>query len=598
MKNNAANDTNVSNNHIHLPLNSLNNHTSNNSSNSNNNIAVASNNNNTNNLSEIQDLGRNNPLLLPRSTNPLLSPSSVRGNPATSLPNEHLYSSLYGREIELMRKIFKSENRDRLIDNPLLQNAANSVSPDELLLKTAGFPMNYPSQQFAAALSNQHLQQQQRQSTGSPKPRYHDQMLIAAENSLIIKQEPKSMLYQSPNSGEWQRNPYASPPSSTTTSPRSIGARKFDTDELTAKTNHSLLKQLYDDSKLQVNMNFGANKQPEPGLHKSHPGNIYPGNIYPGNLNASAANFENLIHLQQQQLQNASIDTYTKMNNGNGGPEQLSKSEPHPPAASPYASSNSNNLLHGNDSHHHHHPQFANPNFNIHHQQQSPHQLHQQNHFLINNKLSNGGNPNTVDNNPNASTLNNVSNHSDSNNNSNSIGSVNSKIKNARLNDYGAGNSISTTSNSKNATMNGPNVNNNNNEANEFNLNKSIKSDALMSDLSAMVTSKNNISNNNLSPSTNPSGGGNTNSNSASTNTNLLMLTKCANETTNEFLLHNSMNDGQHHHHRRTTTNTANQISFDGDDDKSRTSSKSIDEDDHNNVNSDEEDDQDEFMNL
>lgn len=461
---------------MNLPLTSLNNHTSN---------TFNRNLNDSNNL-----------LLSNRSASTMLSPSNLAATAnaaaaaaaavvaAGSMPthqpisNEHLYSTLYGRELELMRKIYKGDNRDHLVESPLMQSPHQQQhTPDAT--RNAGYPMNYPNAQFGVGVPNSPYHHAMSPSRTPPKVHHPDQ-IMSPDNARMIKQEEKPVVYHSPPSGY----PYGAPSMSPTSILSNMAhpmARKFDPEILAGMSAHH--KQMYEDRKLHLNAAYP---------NKDHMDPSYGDNMYADVMNAPNSNVNNFIHLQQEhekqshQRQQQQQQPNTTKHNNTG---QLigSESNSHFYNISDYES---------NDKRQQHH---------------SSHQLFQQNQFSINNTpKDNGGGLNMTGltekspiNNA-TSKLNNACSHSDSNNNNNN-NSNNDNAKNVRMAaKFSAANSSNANENApfesapcRSAKM-GP---------------KSIKSDG---------TSKINAGKVN-------------NSNSA---TNLLSHSKCPNETANDFMLH------------------------------------------------------------
>lgn len=427
-------------------------------------------------------------MLSNRSANTMISPSGL-GATATnvaptapgSMPhqgpisNEHLYSTLYGRELELMRKIYKGDSRDHLVENPLMHSPHQQHNPDPMIMKNAGYSMNYPNPAsqlpFGVGLANSQYHHALSPSRTSPKIHHPDQ-IMSPDNTRMIKQEEKPVLFNSPPSGYTGYGASSmSPTSSILGNMGNPLARKFDTE--------TLHKHLYEDRKLQMNAGFP---------NKDHHDHGYGDNIYADVMTASNNNVNNFMHLQQEhekqnQRQQHQQNTTKHNNNNNNNNSQLigTESNNHFYNISEYES---------NDKRQQHH---------------SSHQLFQQNQFSINNTLKDNGGVNTTtgstEKSPinNASKLNNACSHSDSNNNNSN--SNNDNAKNVRMTAK-----FSAASNANENAFENP-------CRSAKMCTKSIKSDA---------TSK--INPNKVN-----------NSNNA---TNLLSHSKCGNETTNDFMLH------------------------------------------------------------
>lgn len=178
------------------------------------------------------------------------------------LPNDHVYSSLYGQEMELMRKMFKTEDR---LDSPL--HYGNS-SGNGNTVNTAGtnvpnlhnkYDKTFPSQMFGLAPGQQATtllqQHQQQQSAGPPPPPqppppfgnpYYDlEQTIGTEHGKDT--DTKSILFPPPG------YPFASIPIGRGVSG---GSRKGDDDAIgDTKPHPGVLKPVYNDRK-PINLNF------------------------------------------------------------------------------------------------------------------------------------------------------------------------------------------------------------------------------------------------------------------------------------------------------------------------------------------------------
>lgn len=504
---------------MNLPLTSLNNHTG-----------------NTFNRN-IND--SNQQLLSNRTASTMLSPQSALAQTSTAahspMSNEHLYSTLYGRELELMRKIYKGENRDHLVENPMMQSPHHQQqhNADALLIKNAGYPLNYSNPQFGIGLTGSQYHHALSPPRTPPKMTHHQDPIMSPDNTRMIKQEDKSVLFNSPPSGYGAYGASAMSPTSILSNMGNPIARKFDADVLASITANQ--KQLYEDRKMHLNPGFANKEHPDQGG--------YGENLYADVMNASNSSVNNFLHLQQEQQHekqpNQRQNTTKHMNN-----TQLigTETNSHFYNISDYES---------NDKRPSHH---------------SSHQLFQQNQFSINNTPKDNSGANVTgmtEKSPinNTSKLNNACSHSDTNNNNNN-NSNNDNAKNIRMaTKFSAASSVNE--NAFDPTCRPAKMCNT----------KSIKSDA---------TSK-------INPSK-----VNTNNNA----TNLLPHSKCGNETTNDFMLHirvkeQKQQQQQQQHQLQNAPNgrMAQQIEFE----ETSNSCDSPGNEDTSNYNDDEGD---EFMNL
>lgn len=465
--------------------------------------------------------------------------------PPMPLSNEHLYSTLYGRELELMRKIYKGENRDHLVENPLMHSSHQQHNQDAMLMKNAVYPMNYTNSvvshfgvgQYHHALSP---------SRTSPKL-HHPEEIMSPDNVRMIKQEEKPMHFNSPSSNYpgYGVTSMTTPTSILSNLPNPI-ARKFDPE--------TIHKQMYDDRKF---LNAGGfigkdhhHQQPQQHQrhhhHNDHSDLNY--NLY-GDIMSAANNnnvvINNFLHLQsehdKQSHRHQQHHNTTKHNNT--GQLIGSESNNHFYNINEYESNDSKRQLH-----------------------QSSHQLFPQNQFSINNTpKDNGGvnNPTSLTErstiNTTTSELNNACSHSDNNNNNNNnnsnSNSNNDNAKNVRLTSKFSGASNANENSFENpcrpAKM----------------CAKSIKSEG---------TSK-------INP---------TKVNNA---TNSLSHSKCdGNETTNDFMLHIRVKEQKHRMKISNGGRMAQQMDFD-ETSNSCSSPRNCNES-ASNCNNDDEGD--EFMNL
>lgn len=565
---------------MNLPLTSLNNHTSN----------TFNRNLNDSNLM-LSNRSAANAMLSPPPPPPpsalnassSVSPAAAAAAAAAavtggSMPisNEHLYSTLYGRELELMRKIYKGgENRDHLVENPLIHSPHHqSHNPtDTLLMKNAGYAMNYPNAAAASQFGGSPYHHALSPSRTPPKV-HHTEQILSPDTGRLIKQEEKSMHFNSsPNNYPGYG---ASSMSPTTILNNMTNPRKFDGDVM-----H---KQMYDDRKLHAAF---ANKDHHHHLHHHQHDQNYGDNMYTDVMNAS--NNNNFMHLQQQQheKQRQHHQSNTTKHNNNS---QLIGTETnnHFYNISDYGDSTHPDKRQQQQQHHH-----------------SSHQLFQQNQFSINNtpKDNNSSGVNIATNEKksinNTSKLNNACSHtSDSNNNNNSNNNSNSNSNNNNDN----AKNVRMTSKFSAASHSHPNhenaFENPSCRTTSTTLSSSSSSvSASSSSSSTLITSTpkmctksiKNIDGNTskINPSKMQTG------NNA---TNLLSSphSKCGNDTTNDFMLHIRVKEQKQQ--IQTTNNTNNnrmgqQMDFD----ETSNSCSNSGDDDAANYNDDEGD---EFMNL
>lgn len=391
----------------------------------------------------------------------------------------------------MMRKMFKTDDREHLNDvNPM----ASMQSPQAEHLAKSGYNVNYGAQMPLFGMPNQ---------PSMKPPRYHDQVMLP--NNMMIKQEPKSLLYAT--QGNYPSFGNVIPPMLRAAAVAAAGVVRKTENDTMLTTNEAMKCR-----PMMLNGNL-MTKTENVGLGKTGP--IYSDTM----MNISPTHGVGGILL------------------GN------TANESHGYAGQVY----------GNDK-----------------MQQRP--------------CSNGG-PNNRNNN--------CGNH------------TNAVITNANH-----------ITNNNNSTVVTNNINNGT-TTDEFNLNKSIKSDTMMSELSTSgIASKSNnallsscANNNGCNTSSGISVGKNitinhNNNNMNSTNNNLIMLSKCANETNNELLLHNASNDvamlqQQHHHQQHRQQNGVqhhqrrNEINFDDDKLSHQSSKSSCNNDDDNEPSTVDRDDED-----
>lgn len=159
--------------------------------------------------------------------------------PAYPIPNEHVYSSLYGREMELMRKMFKAE--ERLDGSQHHYGGAGGVDVDNLhkyekpFSPAAMFPLA-PGQQSPAPYTGGYF------DTSAQRFHPDQEHQMAGDHAKDV--DSKAMVFPPPG--------YPFSPASMVR----LAARKMEEDAaVDSKPHPGLLKPMYNDRKL-LNLNY------------------------------------------------------------------------------------------------------------------------------------------------------------------------------------------------------------------------------------------------------------------------------------------------------------------------------------------------------
>ncbi|XP_055306686.1 putative uncharacterized protein DDB_G0279653 [Sitodiplosis mosellana] len=480
------------------------------------------------------------------------------------LSNEHLYSQLYGRDLELMRKIYKGENRDHLVENPLMHSPHQPHNPDAMIMKNTGYPMNYPNAGTQFGLQSNSQYHHALSPSRTPPKMHHPEQIMSPDNTRMIKQEEKSVLFNSPPPTPSSYSGYGAASMSPTSLLGNQITRKFASD--------ALHKQTYEDRKLHLSASYANKDHLDP--------TNYSDSIYADVMNASNSNINNFMHMQHEQHEKQ--------------PNQRHQHHHHHHHQNTTKHSNNSQLI-GTESNNHFY-NISDYESNDKRQQQqhhhSSHQLFQQNQFSINNTTpkDNGGA------NVNIATTIGLTEKSPINNTSSSSSTSSSKL-----------NTACSHSDSNNNNNNSSNSNNENNA-------KNVRMTAKYSAAAATATAAAAVSNANASENTfeNPcrtpakmcaksiKNDGTSkiqpnkvnNSNNA---TNLLPHSKCGSEPTNDFMLHIRVKEQKQHQMQQSANGRMPQQMGDFDETTSNSCSTPGNEDTATNYNDDEGD---EFMNL